>query len=138
MPPVAINYLAVLGGALANMVLGFIWYGPLFGKEWVKLMGFSEAKMNEMKKKGMEKMYAFVFVGSLVTAYVLAHFVDYTGASSATSGMETGFWTWLGFVATTQLSGFLWEGKPFKLYALNIGYNLVSLTVMGAILAIWV
>ncbi len=31
-------------------------------------------------------------VVALVMAYVLAHFVDYAGASSASLGAQTGFW----------------------------------------------
>lgn len=36
---VPVNYLAILVAAVLSMVLGFLWYGPLFGKEWTKLMG---------------------------------------------------------------------------------------------------
>ncbi|MBI3341870.1 DUF1761 domain-containing protein, partial [Candidatus Curtissbacteria bacterium] len=34
-----INYMAVVAAAVVNMVLGFLWYGPLFGKPWMKMMG---------------------------------------------------------------------------------------------------
>lgn len=33
-----INYLAILVGVIANVILGFLWYGPLFGKAWAKEM----------------------------------------------------------------------------------------------------
>lgn len=52
--------------------------------------------------------------------------------------MQAGFWAWLGFVATIMLGMTLWEGKPFRLYLLNAGYQLLNLLVMGAILAAWV
>ena len=52
-PAVSINYLAVLVAAIASIVLGFVWYGPLFGKTWTQLMGFDKKKMDDMKKKGM-------------------------------------------------------------------------------------
>lgn len=48
-----------------------------------------------------------------------------------------GFWNWLGFVAPVTLGGVLWEGKPWKLWGLNNGYQLLSLLVMGVILALW-
>ncbi len=46
---VPINYLAVVVAAIANMVLGFLWYGSLFGKQWIKLSGFTAEAMNEAK-----------------------------------------------------------------------------------------
>ncbi|HLD39833.1 MAG TPA: DUF1761 family protein, partial [Candidatus Nanoarchaeia archaeon] len=33
------NYLAVLVAAIAAYVVGFLWYGPVFGKKWMALMG---------------------------------------------------------------------------------------------------
>ena len=45
---IPINYLAVLAAAVSNMVLGFLWYGPLFGKTWSKLMGWGEMTPEKM------------------------------------------------------------------------------------------
>lgn len=134
---VTINYLAVLVAALANMALGFVWYGPLFGKQWMKLMGFDKKKLNVMKTN-MTKTYALGFISTLVMSYVLSHFVDYIGATSVGEGAAAGFWIWLGFIATITLGSVLWERKPFSLYTLNNAYNLIGLIVMGIILAVWV
>lgn len=138
MPLVEINYLAVLVSAIVAMGLGAWWYSPAgFGKLWMQLSGLSEAELERAKQPGMGKKYAAAFLGSLVTAYVLAHFVDYTQATTAAQGMQTGFWSWLGFVATVTLGTVLWENKPLKLYALNNAYQIISLMLMGAILAVW-
>ena len=136
---VTINYLAVLVAAVASMVIGMAWYSPfLFGKMWMQLSGITEAKIKEAKKKGMAQSYVMAFVGSLVMSYVLAHFVQYAGATDVMGGLMAGFWAWLGFIATVLLGSVLWEGKPVKLYVLNIAEYLVALLVMGAILAVWV
>ncbi len=133
-----VNYLAVLVAAAVQVVLGFLWYGPVFGKMWMGLMGMSPEKMNEAKAKGgMGKNYALMTLSTLVMAYVLAHFVFYTGATMFFNGIQTGFWIWLGFLATTMLGSVLWEGKSWKLYALNVSYYLVGLCLMGGILAMW-
>ena len=52
-------------------------------------------------------------------------------------GMQAGFWVWLGFIATTMIGIVLWEIKPVKLYLLIVAYYLISLLVMGSILALW-
>jgi hypothetical protein len=132
-----INYLAVLVAAIASIVLGFLWYGPLFGKQWIKLMNFDKKKMKEAKNKSMGKTYVVMTIGTLITSYVLAHFVDYLDASNIAGALQAAFWIWLGFVATVMLSTVLWEGKSWKLYSLNSAYWLVNLAVMASILTIW-
>jgi hypothetical protein len=133
---VPVNFVAILIAAIANMVLGYIWYGPLFGKAWMKL---SQIKMDKMKSSGMGKSYALMFLGSLVMAWVLAHALVFGNAylhtSGAQSGIMVGFFNWLGFVAPVMLSSVLWDGKPWKLWLLNSGYYLIGLMLMGVILA---
>ena len=135
-----INYGAVVVAALATFVLGFLWHGPLFGKQWLAWSGISEKEVAEAKKKGMGCMWKSMvgaMFSALLMSYIMAHFVDYLEATTVSAGMQAGFWIWLGFVATVQLNTVLWEKKPFKLYALNTGYQLVSLLIIGAILAVW-
>src|SRR3989344_2277117 len=133
-----INYLAVLVAAVASMALGFLWYGPLFGKTWAQLMGFDKKKMAEAKKKGMPKQtWVLMVAGTLVTSYVLAHFVDYLDATNVAGALQAGFWLWLGFIVPVQLGMVLWEGKPWKLYFINVAYYLVNLSVMASILVLW-
>ena len=134
---VTINYLSVLAAAIASMVIGFLWYVPLFGKQWIKLMKFDDKKLKEAKKKGMGKAYALTFLTSLIMSYVLAYFVGYMEASTISEGAILGFWVWIGFFATTQLGIVIWEGKPVKLYLLKTLNELATLAAMGAILAVW-
>ena len=139
MADVSINYLAVLVAGIANMIIGGLWYSPLlFGKIWVKLMNFVKNKMEEAKNRGMTKSYIIAFLGSLIMAYVLAHFVDYADAVNASGALQLAFWLWLGFFVTVHLSSVLWEGKSVKLYLLNIFHYLVALLVMSVILVLWV
>ncbi|MBI5456715.1 DUF1761 domain-containing protein [Candidatus Kaiserbacteria bacterium] len=140
---IPINYLAVLAAAISNMVLGFLWYGPLFGKMWSQLMGWGEMtpeKMAEMQKKA-RSAYAASFVGALVMSYVLAHAIifgtTYTQMFGVLGGMTGAFWYWLGFVAPVTVGSVLWDGKPWKLWFINAGYYLAAMLVMGAILGGW-
>ena len=135
-PAVNINLLAVLVAAIASIVLGFLWYGPLFGKVWMQLMGMDKKKMGKDMKKQMTKSYIIMVISTLVTSFILAHFVKYLGTSLA-EALQTTFWIWLGFIATVQLGIVLWEGKPWKLYFINTSYWLVNLSVMSIILAVW-
>lgn len=141
MPEVPINYFAVIAATAASMALGFAWYGPLFGKQWMALTGMTPDKIAAAKGKGMGKMYALAMLGSLVMSYVLAHALVFASAylnvSGVAAGLQVGFWNWLGFIAPVTLGSVLWEGKSWKLWKLNSGYYLLSLLAMGVILAIW-
>ena len=93
------------------------------------------------KTKSMNQLYAMAFVGSLVMSYVLAHALvfasSYLNVSGTQAGLMAGFWNWLGFIAPVTLGSVLWEGKPWKLWVLNNSYQLLTLLLMGVILATW-
>ena len=141
MPPVSLNYVAMLAVVIVSMALGAVWYSPLlFGKIWMKHMGLHEKNKEEMEKMKKEAgpAYAGTIITSFVMAYVMSHFVDYLQITTAMAGAITGFWLWIGFVATASLSGYLFEKKHLALYLINNGFNLVNMTLAGAILAVWV
>lgn len=128
------NWLAIIIAAVVQMALGFLWYGPLFGKTWMSLMGITP---QGTRPEGMGTTYAWSALGSLVTAFVLSKVVIAMGAVSIGAGIAVGFWVWLGFVATVTLGSVLYERRSTSLYTLNNGYQLVALAIMGAILAVW-
>ena len=132
-----VNYLAVLVAAIVSMAIGFVWYGPAFGKQWMKLVGKTQKDM-EAEKAKMPQFMGIGLVAALVTAYVLALFVNLADAATIAEGLQVGFWVWLGFVVTTSLGGFTWSGRPMNLYYLENANHLVAFLVMGAILAVWV
>lgn len=135
MTEITINYWAVFIAAIAQMIIGFVYYSPaVLGKQWMK---WGKMEEGDMKPSNMAKVFGSSFVMSLVTAYVLVHILIFSDAQTITMGMQGGFWVWLGFVATTTFNTVLYEKKPVKLYLLNNGYMLISLLVMGAILATW-
>lgn len=132
-----VNYLAVLVAAIVGMGVGALWYGPLFGKVWLSLMGWTNEQMARMKEQGMAKSYFVNFLGLLVMAWVLSGFIEVSGVATFWLGACIGAWVWLGFVATILLTDVLWEGRPSKLYLLNIAQWFVTLFLMGGIIAIW-
>ena len=130
---ISINYLAVIIAAIANMAIGSLWYGPVFGKKWMTLMGFTKESIKNMPLKPMHAMIGGTLL-SLFIAYVMAHFIGIV-ENAGFSGYQLGFWVWLGFAVPTVAHGFLWEGKPFALFILNAAYLLIAYLVMGAIIA---
>lgn len=132
-----VNYYAVLACGVASMMLGMMWYGPIFGKVWIKLMGFTEKDMTAAQKKGMGPTYLMAFLSSCVTAFVLSGYLSYNGLASINTAMIGVLFIWVGFYATTALSPVLWEGKSWKLYFIGISHQLVQLAMFAAILVSW-
>ncbi|MCI0533583.1 DUF1761 domain-containing protein [bacterium] len=138
-----INYAAVLVSAIAAIIVGFIWYGPLFGKPWADMMGLrfnSPEEKKAMQKKAIPS-YIASFIGAIIMAYVLSHSLTFASAylnsEGVSAGLMAGFWNWLGFVAPITIGIVFWDNKPWKLWFINAGYWLVILLVMGAILGAW-
>jgi Protein of unknown function (DUF1761) len=118
--------------AIVAFVLGFIWHGLIFGKQWAALVGFSKKEIAAAKKKGMGKQMFLQFVISIVMASALTYVLpSLTEARTVSDLTMTAFWIWLGFIAPVQLGSVIWEKTPFKLYLINTGYYLVSLIVMA-------
>ena len=134
---VVINYWAVFGAAVVAMILGALWYGPVFGTQWMTMTGLTPEGMKSMKMLPGMAM-GLGFITTLLMAYVLSHVIVFASAylrmTGPMSGMSSGFWMWLGFAVPLTAGAFLWEGKPIKLWLLNAAYYLVSLPIMGAIL----
>lgn len=132
---IPINFWAVLAAGVASFIVGSAWYSPvLFGKIWIQLMGRTE---EDIKKSSPVRAMTINFILTLITAYVLAHFAQYAEAATVVDGLTLGFWVWLGFVATIGYNTVIFEGKSNRLFAINTGYQLLSLLVMAAILSVW-
>ncbi|MBX4186694.1 MAG: DUF1761 domain-containing protein [Candidatus Doudnabacteria bacterium] len=143
MQEVPVNYWAILVCGIASLVLGFIYYGPLFGKLYSRLMGWENmdpARSAEMKK-GMNKRYAMALLGSLLMAFVLAHSLvfaeSYMKVSGVAAGLQAAVWSWLGFIVPVTLGNVLWGGQSWKLWFLGNGYQLIQLLIFGIILGTW-
>lgn len=123
------------------LVIGFLWYGPLFGKLWIKLSKIPALEVAKAKKKGMSGMWKQMllgFIGTFIMVYVLTGLISLLGITVPIQGAVIGFWIWLGFFAcSTLMNSVLWEGKPLGLFALNGLYWLVELKLAGFLAVLW-
>jgi hypothetical protein len=127
-----VNWLSVIVAAGSGFAIGSLWYGPLFGKAWMRLTGMT-------KEKGAQASMAL----TLGSAYAL-NFIAATGIATV-SGDRAGIW----FALHTGLLGavffiapalgviYLFEQQPLKLWFINAGYQVVNFSVMGAVIGAW-
>jgi Protein of unknown function (DUF1761) len=141
MPAMNINHLAVLVCAIAAMPVGFLWFGPIFGRPWARHMGFAE-----MQGGSMGKAMAIFFISNLLIAFVLAHAIEAWQASSWglspdaapwVYALNAGFFNWLGFFLPVQMNRVAWEMKSWGLVLINAGFDLTRLMLFGLILSYW-
>lgn len=132
-----INYPAVLVATIVHFLVGGLWYGLLFSNKFIELIAWSPEKLQEMQNHNPAKELAIAFISALVLVYILAHFVQYTKARTALDGIQTAFWLWLGFIATTQLATVIFEERKLGLYLINVSYQFVACAIAGVILAVW-
>lgn len=134
------NPIAIIIAAVAGMVIGALWYGPIFGKTWMKLQGITAKDVAKFKKdpkkmRAMKRSYVLSLLNQVIIASVLAFFISEVGATEINEGVAVAAIAWLGFVVTTAMNQVLWENKTRKAYLLDIAHYLVVFLAMGAILA---
>ena len=132
MEDVMINWLAVGAASLVGFVLGFLWYGPLFGKAWMAEVGMTE---EDAKKGNMAKIFGLSFVFQFIMAYCLAMF--FGNEVDAQMGAFYGFLTGFAWVALAIGVNALYEQKSFKYIFINGGFWAIVFTLMGLIIGAW-
>lgn len=136
---VQVNLLAVFLAAVSSMVVGAIWYSKsVFGNTWSKLAKVDLSKVP--KASEMVWLMGSTFVASLLTAYVLAHVTylsnQFFQHDFLQDALATGFWLWLGFVATRIYVHDAFEGRRKKLTVLNAAHELVTIMVMAYVIGL--
>jgi hypothetical protein len=132
-----VNFLAILVSGAASLVLGFIWYGPLFGKAWARYTGWTEEKVKALPASRMALTYGLTFVAALVSAYVLSVLSEALGASGITDGLLLGLLVGIGFAGMAFATTHLFEHKPLGLWLIVAGYEILYLAVAGIIVTVW-
>ena len=131
-----LNYLAILVAGVSNMVVGFLWYGPVFGKKWLGLIGKTADDLNPNPI-----IYLVSFLLSLLMALVLSIFIHHVDTSiqsmSLLIGLLVALMAWVGFVGPATLQNNMYSGLSKQLFAIDYGYVLVALLIQGAIVGVW-
>ena len=128
------NYAAVIVAALAYWLLGAVWYGVVFGKQWMALENIS---MEQAKSMNPVLPYIISFVLNLLIAYSLAQICIWRNANTAGRGASVGVLLWIGFVGPITYTTYMYEMRPKELFAINEFYPLAGMVLMGAIIGAW-
>lgn len=152
-----INFLAIIVVTIATFIAGALWFGPIFGKVWMKIHHADKLSKEEMAKsmKGMWKLMTAEFVLTFVMNFFLYFIVTlikgvylslgtsvgYDPAGPLLAILVTTFFIWLGFVLPAITSSVLWGNDDrkvmFKKIAISSVYRLFALLAAAYIFFIW-
>jgi len=129
-----VNFLAVLISAIVSMIIGSIWYGPLFGKAFMQATGLSKLskKEQELMKKKMLASYALQFIASIVMFSVFALLIGINNLTIL-GGIHMALLAWIGFAVPLKLGEALWGGN-MTVFWIGIGNMLLTLLAGGIII----
>ncbi len=128
------NILAIVVAAVAGFAFGSVYYMALSGP-WLKAV---EKTREELMPSGKPKPGPFIasIVALLVMAWVLAGTMGHLGPGQVTlrNGVISGFFIFIGFVATTLAVNNAFGGRRPMLTVIDGGHWLGVLLLQGAII----
>jgi hypothetical protein len=128
-----LNYVAVAAAAALSFAVGGLWYSPiLFARAWARESGVDEARL---RQASMARVFGLSFVCSLVMALNLAAFIG--EQATVGFGLFAGAAAGIGWVAMALGVTYLFERRSLKLWMINSGYQVLTLTLMGGLLGAW-
>ena len=162
------NFYMLFVAALVPMIIGFVWYGPIFANAWMKEMGFTK---ESLEGTNMVKTLFICYVMSLLVAFALVPLVIHQMGLYSTLAGDPGFneqsgaaYTYFENFVVTYGDRFrtfkhgafhgvlfglflitpvltiiaMFEKKSFKYIAINSGYWIATLAIMGGIICQWI
>lgn len=158
-----INWLIVFSTAIIPLLVGFVWYGPLFGKVWMKEAGLNES---DLQGTNMLKITLLTFLFGMMLAVALIGIVihqwnvqsvlmtpEFEEAGSTSKAYLEEFMSIYGNNFRTFQHGLLhgvisgififlpiigtnalYERKSFKYILVNVGFWTISAGLMGGVI----
>lgn len=129
------NYLAITLAAVACFLFEAAWYS-FFLNAWLDGIGRTGAWL---MATGINPalQYATALFSAAVIAAAISCVTQLTGQQTALRGMRVGALLWLGCVVTTWATEYVFEVRTYKIFAINTGFWLIGMVIMGAIVGAW-
>jgi hypothetical protein len=125
-----LNLLGAVVAAIAAMVIGAVWYSPLlFARRWQELIGRTDEELGSAAPAMVIAGLMFVLLG-IGLAWVMPN------DASVGIGLMWGFLGFWGFALPVTIVNSVFERRSWSLVAIYLGYILLAMLVMGAIIAL--
>ena len=135
------HYILILIGGVVSMIVGSIWYGPMFGKKWMEICKVTEMdieRRKEMQKAAMP-LYITQFLLTLLQLFILVNQMTWGGWTGQAIGVS--FFYWLGFIMPTIAGSAMWNNDATKVkwarFLIQSGYQFVMFLIFGFMIQMW-
>ena len=129
------NYQAILLAALACFLLEVAW-AAAFVEHWLKGIGHDRAWLSGQEISPWLQCVTALLSAILIAA-AISTFTRLTGPETARRGIKVAVALWVGLSLTTHATEYVFEARPYSLFAINAGFWLLGMIVMGAIVGGW-
>jgi ABC-type thiamin/hydroxymethylpyrimidine transport system permease subunit len=130
-----LNWVAILVAAIASFLFEALWYS-IFLNEWLNGIGRTREWLMA-NGVPLALQYGVAILCAVVAATILSIIIQASGADTARRGIICGALVWLGFVATSWATEYIFEVRTLQIYAINAGFWLFDLMLVGAIVGAW-
>jgi hypothetical protein len=133
-----LDYMAVIVAAIASFIFGGVWYN-VFSRQWMEALGRTPDTMP--RDRGAVGLYVVAFLAQLIMAWMLAGILLHLATGGLPTTLRTGVisaaFLWFGFVITTMVVNYSFQGARHRLAVLDGAHWLGVLLIQGAILGWW-
>ena len=136
MRPHRIHWPAIVTAMLASFLFEAGWYS-VFLNQWVIGIGHDMQWLTASPTVRPAFQFAVALLCSFITASVLSLAIQASGPQTFFRGIKVGIVVWFGFIATALAKNYIFEVRPASLYAINLGYGLIDIILIGAIVGAW-
>lgn len=146
---IEVNWFAIIVASLTSFIIGALWFGPkTFYPVWIRALGREvPTERIEMKASETALMFGGTYIAGLIQVITLAVIIGMGRTLDLNfgvlNGLAFGFLFSVGLGAFASLSHRMF-GQPdhkvfrsLKVWIIEVGQDVVALTIAGAILGAW-
>ena len=127
----AVRWWAILIGIVIYFVVGMVWYGPIFGKTWMKLVGLTPEKIQQDQSKAP---YTIAVITSAVNVYALAILLNLINTQTVLAALGVAILVWLGLFLCPTMNNYAFESRSMKLMWINSCEILIGMAIVSIVL----
>lgn len=127
------SWLAIVLSIVAGIFIGFMWHGPLFGKQWMKYNNMTPPKPEDMKFSMMIPGLIAGVIMLFVQATILGRTFEVIAIANLGQALLIGGIVSFAFSVLAFVNNYVWCGKSYGHMALDAGYNFVTTLAVSAI-----
>jgi len=141
---VTVAWLGIIVSFIAVFALNMTYFSPKgFYPAWTRALGQDmQANLEKGAGSNMAPAFTLVTIGLFVQAFTMDWLVQaeaalYGHEPTLLAGVLTGLGVGIGLAAATSLGHRVFSGQGVKVWAIEVGADILGLALMGAILSFW-